>query len=661
MDTGTGSLTHNSILLRLLRFVEEMGRRRVWRTALAYAAVVFVLLQLGEIVLPAFHAPDWALKVLVVTSLLGFPVVLCLAWVFDITSRGIQVTDASERAPDSPSSGALPGLGPQRLGLQRLGLQRLGLQRLGLPRLALLAVTLSLVGGLGWRTVRDTIFNPPQGTTPASQGSLLAAGLEEEAMTVSSLAVLPLDDFSEGEGGAYFTAGLHEELVSQISRLTSARVVSRTSVVQYDRSGKAMPAVAQELGVDGVVEGSVFRSGNRVRITVQLIHGPSDTHLWAESYEGTTDDAIALQREVAQAIARAIQAELFGDGSGPGSPTRVASKPRAQDEYMKGRYEQAKGTPEGLSSAVHHYQSAVEEDSSFAAAYAGLASAQILMEVQSEDFHSPEGLMDGEILHSLGRALQLDRESPEAQAVYLTLREAVGGDFSLEFPQGVAIILDSTAILNYEVAEEATEFGRQLNRVVIETNRIREVTQDPTKRIAGARRLASASHFDEAEASLQRVVDERPETAEAWDALEQIRAMQGDFEGAVRVRRERLSRLPEDSLELASLQDLQRKLSSEGSEGYWSWRLAELNAGLEGGEEVSPVELARALVGVGRPDDALPYLEQALEDRDRNLLMLWTDPGWDVLRNDPRFRGILRELRSLGGTRGFPKPGWPSP
>jgi TolB-like protein len=636
MDTGMGSFTENSILLRLLRFVEEMGRRRVWRTAFAYAAVVFVLLQVGEIVLPAFQAPDWALKVLVVTSLLGFPVVLCLAWVFDITAHGIRVTDTTRAEADSPSGSTL-------------------------PRLALLAVTLSCVGGLGWWTVRDSILGPPQGATPASQGSLLSAGLEEEAMTVRSLAVLPLDDFSEGEGGAYFTAGLHEELVSQISQLTSARVVSRTSVVQYDRSGKTMPAVAQDLGVDAVVEGSVFRSGNRVRITVQLIHGPSDTHLWAESYEGTTDDAISLQREVAQAIATAIQGELFGEDSGPGSTTRVASNPRAQDEYMKGRYEQAKGTPEGLNSAVQYYQSALEEDSSFAAAFAGLAGAQILLEMQSEELTSPEELMDGEVLQSLGKALQLDRESPEAHAVFLTLREAMGSDVPLELPQGVTIILDSTAILNQDVAREAREFGRQLNRVVIEGNRAREMAWDPAKRVAGARRLASASHFEEAEASLQGILDEEPETGEAWDALEQIRTLQGDFHGVAQVRHDRLAHFPEDSLGQASLQQLEVSLSREGAAGFWSWRLEELDGREMGGEDISPVEMARALVGVGRHDEAIPYLEEALASRDKNLLMLWTDPGWDVLRNDPRFREILRELRRVGEAQGFPKPKWPSP
>lgn len=299
METGTGSIAQPTTSSKVLRFAGEMGRRRVWRTALAYAAVVFVLLQMGEIVFPAFGAPDWALRVLVVSSFLGFPVVLCLAWVFDITAHGIEFTD---RSKEEGSNGAGRSL----------------------PRLALLAVTLSIVGGLGWRTVQDTI-RAESGTLPAGVGDdLLPVGSEEERMAVRSLAILPLDDFSETEGGEYFTAGLHEELVSQISQIPNTRVVSRTSVVQFDRSGKAMPAIAAELGVDGVLEGSVFRSGNRVRITVQLIHGPSDTHIWANSYEGTTEDPIAFQREVAETIAAEIQAALFGETDPAPKPMRVA-------------------------------------------------------------------------------------------------------------------------------------------------------------------------------------------------------------------------------------------------------------------------------------------------------------------------------------------------
>lgn len=636
MDRGTGSLTDQSFGYRVARFAEEMGRRRVWRSALAYGAVVFVLLQLGEIVLPAFQAPDWAMKVLVVTSLLGFPVALALAWVFDITSHGIRITR-------SPEGGEAASYGK------------------AIPRLALLAVTLSCMGGIGWWTVRGSILTPAVAAGGANPGSLIPASLDEDARVVRSLAVLPLDDFSEDEGGAYFTAGLHEELVSQISRLTSARVVSRTSVVQFDRSGMAMPAIARELGVDAVVEGSVFRSGERVRITVQLIHGPSDTHLWADSYEGTTGDAISFQREVAESIARAIQAEISLEDPAPSGGMKAAAKSEAVNEYMKGRYEQAKGTPEGLASAIRYYETAVEEDSSYAPAFAGLASARILLAMQSGEADSPGELVDGQVVQALEMAFRLDEDSPEAQAVVFTVGEALGDSILVQLKGKGTIPGDSVWALGPEVAREATEFGRQLHRVVLETNRSLELGMDPAVGIAGARRLAAASHHREAEAALREVIETTPDAAEAWDALEQLRIVQGDFEGVLQAREERMALSETDAETLSAIQDLEKRLSEEGEAGYWSWRLAELQGRTEEGETVSDVEVARALVGVGRYEEAFPHLNAAVEMRDRGLLTLWTDPGWDILRDDVRFKGILRELRSLGSSNRIPWPEWPLP
>jgi hypothetical protein len=187
METGQGIATSHSFSARFTHFVEELARRRVWRTALAYGAVVFVLLQLGEIVFPAFGAPHWALRALVISSFLGFPVALCCAWVFDITPRGIKKTLGV-----SYSDGGLLSSGRT------------------LPRFALLAVTFATVGGVGWWTLRDTVGQQVSAMEPTAGPVLPAAAPGESSTRVTSLAVLPLDDFSEEEGGEYFTAGLHE-------------------------------------------------------------------------------------------------------------------------------------------------------------------------------------------------------------------------------------------------------------------------------------------------------------------------------------------------------------------------------------------------------------------------------------------------------------------
>jgi len=391
---------------------------------------------------------------------------------------------------------------------------------------------------------------------------------------VRSLAVLPLDDFSEEEGGEYFTAGLHEEIVSQLSQTGPTRVLSRTSVVQYDRSGKTMPTIASDLGVDAVVEGSVFRAGDRVRITVQLIHGPTDTHLWANSYEGTLEDAIALQREVAQAIATEIQAELSGSGAEPATPTKVARSVPVPEEYRKARQDQVLGTPEALASAVEHYEKALEEDSSFIPAKAGLAQVRLRLEASAD----------------------AQGEAPTAE-----------------------------------------------------------------RRIIGARRLASASHFREAEGILRELALEADEAAsrEAWRTLEQIQSFQGNFEGVIGLRMERLSRGLADAHDSIALLKLEGLVDEKGEEGFWVWKVDDLESLAASGVEVSPVELARARVGTGDLEGALPYLETAVEKGDKNLISLWTDPAWDVLRSDPRFKEILLRVRRSTPRGGVPFPDWP--
>jgi len=552
METGQGISAQEDLITRLAHFAGELGRRRVWRTALAYGASVFVLLQVGEIVFPAFGAPDWALRALVVASFLFFPLVLCLAWVFDITPRGIR----------------------KALGVQHRDGVALG-PGLALPRLALLAVTFATVGGMGWWTVQEAVGRGNVTAQAAEPGPALAAGTAEQPLTVRSLAVLPLDDFSEEEGGESFTAGLHEEIISQLSRAGTARVVSRTSVVQYDRSGKTMPTIARDLGADAVLEGSVFRSGDRVRITVQLIHGPTDTHLWAESYEGSSMDAIAFQADVAERIAAEIQEKIAGGKDAAPQAPRVAEGVAVPDEFHQARRDESIGTPEALASAIQHYQNVLREDSSFAPAQRGLAKARIRMEA-----------------------------SPEAS-----------------------------------------------ERV------------DVKERIEGARRMAVAAHFGDAEGILLEVARHPEASEEAWQALEQIKTIRGDFEGILELRLQRLEAGRSDSLTSVAVHSLRTQLQEGGEAGFWAWKIRELEKQAAAGVEVSPVEMARARVGIGDVESALPYLEQAVAERDRNLVTLWVDPAWDALRADPRFRAVLNRARKSDPGGGFPRPDlpWPIP
>jgi len=566
-----------------------------------------------------------------VACFLGFPLVLALAWAFDITSRGIHRTLPEEGSPhQAVYAGAT------------------------MPRLALLAVIVTTVGGVGWWTVQDTIQAQPSIPAGSSDGLAVPASLDGAPLQVRSLAVLPLDDYSEEEGGEYFTAGLHEELVSQLSQIGAARVLSRTSVVQYDATGKVMPTIAAELGVEGVVEGSVFRDGDRVRITVQLIHGPTDQHLWANSYEGTMEDAIGLQRTVAEAIAQEIQAELFPEEEWVTPESRVAATPWVQEEYLKGRFDRSKATPEALESAIVHFEAALEEDSTFAPAYAGLAGARFLLGVQGGDSVAPDLMIDPRIVESLEMAFRLDEESPDARAILLSLQESFGDIPGLELPAGITIIGDSASLLEADIALTETEWGRQLHRVVLQHGQKPPRGSKPSQaqRLADARRFRVTSDYGSAEELVRIAIEEAPTSVEAWEALEELKTVQGDFSGVAEVREERLARMAVGSEDEASLQMFKNRIAERGEEGYWSLRADELEERKAEGEKISPVFLARAYVGLNRTEDAFRELEAALEERDRNLVSLFSDPAWDSIRADPRFREILSKARR-GSGEGF--------
>ncbi len=618
---------------RFSAFIAELRRRHVGRVAIAYAAVAFIVLQTGEIVLPAFRAPDWGLRLMVVLLLLGFPVAIALAWVYEITPKGIR------RTPDLES--ALGGRGrPGRY----------------LPRVAFLGLTFVTVAVIGWWVVRWTVTEEvPVGATPTAAVPVSAAA----ATPISSLAVLPLQDFSEEQGQEYFAAGMHEALVYELSQIEALRVVSRTTVARYAGTAMSMPDIAEELSVQGIVEGSVLRAGDRVRITVQLIHGATDTHLWSGSYERELQDVIALQSEVAQAIAREIRAELT-----PEEETRLASlttvNPEAHEAYLRGRYEQSKGTPEGFESAIGFYEEAVQIDSTYAPAYTGLAGSQLLLEM-SDTTVVVEGLQ--EAIEAAQRAIVLDSSSSEALAVLAGVNLHLGPATDSLGNLQVVVSLDSMDAPSAEWLARHTEFGRQMEMVSVTRRPERTDPVAADRYVMTARRLTAAGEYDTAVEILRRVVERYPSETGAWDALESVYASQGDYEGAAALRRERIAQAHAEAVEAEDLAELERQVAEleravreQGEKGYWEWQALHFARLEEQGEPFSHVDYATALVALGDYDAAFERLTLAYEARDPRLFSLRSEPVWDPVRADRRFRDLQRRIRESRWPEAPPPP-----
>jgi TolB-like protein len=336
-------------------FFDELKRRNVFRVGIAYAVAAWVLLQVVDLVLDNIAAPEWIMKVFMLAVAVGLPLALILAWAFEMTPEGLK----PERDVDRSQS-ITPQTGRK---LDRIIIGTL-----------VLAVALLLADRYRHS---ETQSNVQQGISAESRQAAPSADKPVHEITDKSIAVLPLANRSARPEDAFFAEGLHDELLTQLSRVAALRVISRTSVMGYAGTSKRMPEIGKELGVSTLLEGGVQRSGNRVRINVQLIEADTDEHLWAEVYdrELTAENLFDIQSDITRAIARALQAVLSGQ-----EQQSLEQKPTenldAYAQYLRGKAAAAtfgRDVPQ-IDAAIAAYKKAIELDPKFAAAYAALST-----------------------------------------------------------------------------------------------------------------------------------------------------------------------------------------------------------------------------------------------------------------------------------------------
>src|ERR1700730_5722381 len=260
--------------------------------------------------------------------------------------------------------------------------------------------------------LKDSADKPRFIETLSRRGYRFIGAIDASPRQIQSLAVLPLENLSRDPEQEYFAEGLTEALITTLAKIGELRVVSRTSAMQYKGVHKPLPEIARELGVDTIVEGTVLRAGDRVRITAQLIDAPKETHLWAESYERDLRDVLALQSEVALAIAREVQVKLTPQDQAHLAQAHIVD-PEAYEAYLKGRYQWNRRSGQGFARALQYFQQRIERDPTYAAAYSGLADCLSLLSVWGV-VAPDEGC--GKAKGLALQALALDRSLAEAHA-----------------------------------------------------------------------------------------------------------------------------------------------------------------------------------------------------------------------------------------------------
>src|SRR5258708_6336394 len=335
-----------------MNFFAELKRRNVYKVAAAYTVVAWLLIQAASIFLPAFDAPPWVMKIFIIVIIFGFPVALIFSWAFEITPEGIKLETEID---------------PKKSIARKTGRKIVGLT-IALAIVAAGMFVYEMVRPVG-TSLRDVRSGDAKDEGPLGEPSLPAPN--------KSIAVLPFDNLSRDPDNAYFCEGVQDEILTRLAKVADLKVISRTSTQHFKSTPDNLPQIAKQLGVAHILEGSVQKANDQVRVNVQLINALTDAHLWAETYDRKLTDIFAVESDIAKTIADTLQAKLTGNERSAMSHAPTED-PVAHEQYLKGHHFWGlRG--DNLPRAIEYYSQAIARDPNYALAYAGLGETYILL------------------------------------------------------------------------------------------------------------------------------------------------------------------------------------------------------------------------------------------------------------------------------------------
>jgi eukaryotic-like serine/threonine-protein kinase len=454
---------------------------------------------------------------------------------------------------------------------------------------------------------------------------------------IQSAAVLPLDNLSGDPSQDYFADGMTDALITELSQIHKLRVISRTSVMQYKHTQKSLDQIAQELNVDAIVEGSVVRSGDRVRISAKLYQTNVEGALWAGNFERNFTDVLALQSDIATAIARSIQVQLSTAEQNQLARTRSVV-PEAYEAYLKGKYAFEQRTPEAFQDAILYFQKAIENDKTFAAAYAALGDTYLTM--STYQLGSAETLIP-KAKAAVETALQLDDRLAQAHTSLAAIRfyHLEGGDMEGEFLRAIALDPGYAQGLHwYAIYLSAT--GRK-EESIREIKLARDI--DPKSLIINANVgwcYYIAGDFDHAEEAEKATIQMEPSFVAAHGYLAQVYVAKKRYADAIIEFQTALSLSPGD---VAAQGDLAHGYAIAGKKRQAEEILQEMR-NLQGKKYISAYDFATAYAGFHDVNETLEWLEKAYVERNGRLVNLAVHPQFAFLRNEPRFQNIVDKI-----------------
>lgn len=598
----------------------ELKRRNVLRVGTAYVVASWLLIQVVETIFPAFGFGDAAIRVVVIVVAIAFIPVVVLSWVFEITPEGLKKEiDVDRDQSITPVTGKL------------------------LDRIIMVLLALAL----GYFAFDKFVLDPVR------DGRIVeAARLEgrSEALENSwgerSIAVLPFANRSALEEDVFFVDGVHDDLLTLLSRLGDLKVISRTSVEKFRGTGLSLPEVAAQLGVSTILEGAVQRAGGQVRVNVQLIDAGTDGHLWAETFdrELTAQNIFAIQSDIARAIAQALQAVLS-----PEEESRVAAVPTsnfaAYEEYLRGRQKLVSRTIPDIRAAAEHFHNSIELDPKYAMAYVGLADAWFLLRYYGDmSVAETNPLLES----TVSSALELDPELGEAHTAYAAMLENKGRLYGAVAAYEQAIALAPGYATSYHWLAELWRRGlREPGQALPLIMKALELDPlSPVINITVAETLRDLGRHGEALAAIDHAIEIAPAYPSAYIIKAELMAWSfGELDQALRIYGYAIELDPQSLIAYFSIARVFSQLGDEARAIYNIERCLELGPDYYLGHSVA-VEIYQVSGDVER---ALRHAQRAyaINPRGRTALRFLRDVDIEkglVANARARYEDLIPEL-----------------
>ncbi len=580
-----------------MNFFAELKRRNVYKVAVAYAVVGWVIAQIATQIFPFLEIPNWVVRLVIVLIAIGFPIALVIAWAFEATPEGIKRTENVDLGAAARASKKHTWIYVVVIG-------------------AAFSIGLFFVGRYSARN--------------GSSGPELSA---------KSIAVLPFDNLSRDPDNAFFAEGVQDEILTRLAKVADLKVIARTSTQKFKSAPENLPDIAKQLGVANILEGSVQKVNDQVRVNVQLINALTNAHLWAEIYDRKLTDIFAVESDIAKTIAETLQARLTGS-----EKSAITKQPTANEVayelYLKGKSLWERRSGDNIPKAIAFYDQAIARDPNYALAYAGLAEAYVLLPYYT-------GARRGETVpkarEAISTALRLDPNLAEAHTANGKFLYGYEMDIhgSLREHQRAIELKPNDSTAHHWLGNDALVALGRFEEAIAEGKRAIEL--DPLSPVINADlgiTLYLARRYDDAIAQLNKTLEIDPTFFYTHYNLGIVLQLKGDLSGAIS-EFEKAKRLSDDPLVISLCASAK---AYSGDKNMALQGLADLDK-MSQRRDVEGYSRALLYLSLNKKDEALHCLQQDYQDRNgSDIGWIKVDPLLDPLRGDPRFEALVQKV-----------------